>query len=160
MATKPELFWAVKDSLIAYIEALDDGTVETLEPASREGGGFRFPGRQESGDRDDDSLQFLGTVRLTGYWGALDIELRDPRIELAGERGTLLVRERGGLDADRFLPFADLVLQNRMTDLDSGASSLEATASLTGQGQILMGGQYRVGQALNPLRVTFAPGDE
>lgn len=160
MATKPELVWAVKDSLISYIESLDDGKVETVEPATRAQSGFRFPGQEVAdGDHGDGTLQFFGVVRLTGYWGALDIELRDPMITFDGERGTLLVRERGVLDPNRFLPFADLVFDNQMVDISAG-SGFEAAASLTGQGQLLLGGQYQVGQALSPVRISIPHRDE
>ncbi|MET0886493.1 MAG: HtaA domain-containing protein [Mycetocola sp.] len=155
-----ELTWSVKDSLLSYIETLDDGKVEAEAPATRTEGAFRFPGDAGTFDwiRGAGTLTFLGAVRLTGHWGALDIELRDPKLELAGKGGTLLVRERGGRDPAKFLPFADLVLESQMTGAGSG--HFEATASLTGQGQILLGGQYRVGEVLSALRVDYRHGDE
>ena len=112
MTTTAGLTWAIKDSLVSYVEGLADGTVETLAPASRAAHGFWFPRSEEPpGTAAADAVhvwQFLGAVRLTGHWGALDVELRDPRVELDGGHGTLLVRERGGRDPDARLPFADL----------------------------------------------------
>ncbi|MET3719562.1 hypothetical protein [Arthrobacter sp. UYEF21] len=41
---------------------------------------------------------------------------------------------------------------------DSAASgSVVFLASLTGQGRLLLGGQYNVGEALSPVRLTFPP---
>ncbi|MCP2031058.1 hypothetical protein L1277_001149 [Okibacterium sp. HSC-33S16] len=156
-AANLELRWPIKESLIAYIENLDDGVVEVIEPAFRSDQGFHFP---SAGDNaDGDSQRFLGTVRLKGHWGALDIELRDPRIDVETDSGALLVRERGGRDGGRMLRFADLVFSDEKTDVD-GWDGREATASLTGHGQILLGGQYRIGEVLSPLRVVRHHDDE
>ncbi|MCX6497335.1 MAG: HtaA domain-containing protein [Arthrobacter sp.] len=164
----PGLTWNVKDSFVSYVEALDDGAAEALAPASRAETGFFFPldpatdaaGQDAAPDTagPDTALQFLGAVRFAGHWGALDVELRDPRIELLGGRGTLLVRERGGRDPLKSLPFATLEASQRAEDAD-GSTHLELTASLTGQGHLLLGGQYPVGQPLSPLHVIFPASD-
>ncbi|KAE8765312.1 HtaA domain-containing protein [Georgenia thermotolerans] len=161
MTTTAGLTWAVKDSLVAYVEGLADGAVEALAPASRAAQGFWFPHAEEPpGTAAGDAVrawQFLGAVRLTGHWGALDVELRDPRVELDGGHGTLLIRERGGRDPDARLPFADLVLVGPASAGDGPAgddvAALELAASLTGHGRLLLGGQYGVGEPLSPLRV-------
>lgn len=157
MATTAGLAWAVKDSLVSYVEALDDGAVEVLTPASRSAAGFWFPLAETAGSDVvpvGSALQFLGAVRLTGHWGALDVELRDPRVELDGRRGTLLVRDRGSRDPGATVPFADLTV---VEPADVGARPVELAASLTGHGRLLLGGQYRVGEPLSPLRITFPP---
>lgn len=158
MPVQPGLTWNVKDSFVAYVEALDDGTAQALSPASRQEGGFHFPWGEAVPLKDPGSfsgaLQFLGAVRFGGHWGALDVELRDPRIELAGGSGTLLVRERGGLGAGRMLPFAGLEAGPGVEGAD-GSLLLELTAALTGHGRLLLGGQYAVGQPLSPLQVAF-----
>jgi hypothetical protein len=169
VATKPGLTWNVKDSFVSYVEALDDGAAEALAPASRAETGFFFPldpATEAAGQLavipdaagPDTALQFLGVVRFAGHWGALDVELRDPRIELLGSRGTLLVRERGGRDPNKTLPFATLEASPRAEQTD-GSARLELTASLTGQGHLLLGGQYPVGQPLSPLYVAFPASD-
>ncbi|WP_164737150.1 HtaA domain-containing protein [Georgenia sp. SYP-B2076] len=165
MATTPGLTWAVKDSLLSYIEALDDGTVEALAPASRSGAGFLFPW-DEGGSGDlgsghhlgapDGDLAFLGAVRLTGHWGMLDVELREPRVTLSDGTGALLVRERGSRDPGKWLPFADLAVEEPQVDA-GGATFLAAAASLTGHGRLLLGGQYDAGTPLSRLHITFPP---
>ncbi|MFH5823395.1 HtaA domain-containing protein [Georgenia sp. AZ-5] len=158
MATTPGLSWTIKDSLVSYVEALDDGMVEALAPASRSAAGFWFPlaGEAAGSEVGSMSVELLGTVRLTGHWGALDVELRDPRVELDGRRGTLLIRDRASRDPQKMVPFAELAV-GRHECADDGSSHVEATASLTGHGRLLLGGQYRVGEPLSPLRMSLPP---
>ncbi|AUI50462.1 HtaA domain-containing protein [Arthrobacter crystallopoietes] len=155
---KPGLMWNVKDSLVSYVEALEDGVVGAVEPASHFAAGYLFPwdgvgSARCAGDEGTDVLQFRGAVRFSGHWGALDVELRDPRIELDGQRGVLLVRERGAQDPERMLPFARLELAGR--DEADGSVRLDLAAMLTGHGRLLLGGQYAVGQLLSPAQVVF-----
>lgn len=151
------LVWAVKDSLVAYAEALDDGVVEAVAPASRGEAGFDFPVDVAATTYDpaepSGAWQFRGAVRLTGHWGMLDLELWDPRIELTGRTGVLLVAERGGTPSQKYLPLADLVV-GEPVEVADGSVSLEATASLTGHGRVLLGGQYEAGAALSPVFLT------
>jgi hypothetical protein len=157
MTTTAEgLVWAVKESLISYVERLDDGAVEVISPATRSEAGFWFPTAEASADPVGDGaptvLQFLGAVRLTGHWGMLDVELRDPRIELDCGHGTLFVRDRGSRDPEARLSLADLTVGG--TTAENGSAVVEATATLTGHGRLLLGGQYAVGEPLSPLRIT------
>lgn len=167
------LTWAVKESLLTYVEALDDGAVEVVAPTSRSEDGFFFPTAEPgdsptaepgadptvevvnspAADGPPAALQFLGAVRLTGHWGMLDVELRDPRVELDGGRGTLFVRERGGRDPEAYLPFADLTVGEPTTE--RGSAVVEAAATLTGHGRLLLGGQYAVGEPLSPVLITL-----
>ncbi|GAA1635218.1 HtaA domain-containing protein [Georgenia ruanii] len=168
MTTTAGLTWAVKESLVTYVEGLADGMVDTLAPASRTADGFWFPLSAEdpgpAAGHPRSAWQFLGTVRLSGHWGALDVELRDPRVEFGGGHGTLLIRERGGRDADARLPLADLVPGGPAAAGDGkpagvGMSTLELAASLTGHGRLLLGGQYGVGEPLSTLRVSIPARD-
>jgi hypothetical protein len=150
----PGLMWTIKDTLVSYIEALDDGTVEAIAPASRSDAGFHFPVEAtDGGTLDTRVLQFRGTVRLTGHWGALNVELSDPRVELSEQGATLLVRERGSADPERRIPFADLSISRQETAPD-GSTELEAEAALTGHGRLILGAQYRVGEPLSGVRIT------
>ena len=156
--TAAGLSWAVKDSLVSYVETLPDGVVEVLPPATRSEVGFWFPWADTAGSDvalPEGTLGFLGAVRLSGHWGALDVELRNPRVELGGLQGRLLVRDRGSRDPGATLPFADLAL-GELTGVADGAP-IELAASLTGHGRLLLGGQYRAGEPLSPLRITFPP---
>jgi hypothetical protein len=157
MAVKPGLTWNVKDSLVSYVEALEDGVAEAGKPASRLEAGFLFPwdDTRRGIDGTRDVLQFQGAVRMSGHGGALDVELRDPRIELDGQRGVLLVRECGARDPDTMLPFAELEAGRRDEGDRDSLMRLVFDAKLTGHGRLLLGGQYAVGQPLSPLQVVF-----
>jgi len=70
------LIWGVKASFVAYVEAL--GAVDVVGPATRlDDGSFRFPG-------DHDGGGYRGSVAFRAHHGAMDIVLRDPRLESAG----------------------------------------------------------------------------
>lgn len=173
MATTPGLTWGVKDSLVAYVEGLDDGAVAAEVPATRTAAGFHFPwdpdvpgDTDRSGEADvagdphggaAGELRFRGAVRFAGHWGALAVELRDPRVVWDGAAGTLLFRDGG---RDRWTPFADLTARTA----EGGASEagpvgdaavVVARAALTGYGRLLLDGQYPVGTALNDVRIDF-----
>jgi len=136
------LVWGIKASLIGYITALDDGEVELEPPAERRGDVFRFPAAPGG------ALEFTGAVRLRGHWGMLDLEVRAPRVTIDGDRGTLLVHERG---RDGFLPFADLVRDSEQVGPDASTSTWRA--ALTGHGAQILGGQYPPGTELDPVRL-------
>jgi hypothetical protein len=55
--------------------------------------------------------------------------------------------------AQKYLPLADLVVGEPVEAAD-GSVFLEATASLTGHGRVLLGGQYEPGAALSPVFIT------
>lgn len=141
------MLWPIKASLTAYIESLDDGKIEVRPPAARQGHGFWFPlAEPAAGERG--FLQFSGAVRLTGHWGMLDVEFRDPRVEFDDDGGAvLLVRERSV--PEQFLPVA------RLAEAGAGASGqeMQMPAALTGEGAFLLGGQYPPGTSLSPVRL-------
>jgi hypothetical protein len=143
------ILWPIKTSLTAYIESLDDGQVEVTAPAARYPEGFWFPLRDaEATTEPSDSMEFGGSVRLTGHWGMLDVEFRDPRLDFDDAGAVLLVRERGGKQ-DRFVAIARLTRQP-----ETAATTADFSAALTGEGAFLLGGQYPAGTALSPLRLT------
>lgn len=153
MAGAAGMTWGIKDTLVSYVEELDDGSVEVHAPAVRTEGAFFFPWDETGAGRPGDTageLRFQGGVRLTGYWGALDVELREPRVEWDGDAGTLLVRERAG---GGWLRLATLELGAARADDD--AVVREASAALTGVGALLLGGPYRPGTPLSPLTIAL-----
>jgi hypothetical protein len=143
-----ELHWSVKDSLIAYISGLDDGTVEALEPATRTDSGFIFVLNDVASDFNADThtgvLQFLGTAHFTGHWGMMSITLKDPRVELTSGHGVLSIAQGGILSPEVHMPFVNL-------NVVPGSHPLMLTAALTAEGRVVMGEQYSVGQELSTL---------
>ena len=150
------MLWPIKASLLTYIESLDDGAVDVTEPASRRDEGFWFPrvGADDAPGRPGVALAFSGAVRLTGHWGMMQLEFRDPEVQF-GEVGALLrLRESGR--PDRFTSVADLRLVDSV-DGDDGSSVTTLDATLTGEGTFLFGGQYPAGTPLGPVRIEWSP---
>lgn len=143
-----DLHWSVKDSLIAYISGLEDGTVEALEPATRTDSGFNFVLNDVASDFNTEShtgvLQFLGTAHFTGHWGMMNITIKDPRVELTAGHGTLSIAQGGILSPEVHVPFVNL-------NVVPGSHPLMLTSALTAEGRGVMGEQYSVGQEMNPL---------
>ena len=151
------LLWPIKASLLAYIESLDDGEVEVTEPASRRDEGFWFPrvGADDApGPGPGVALAFSGAVRLTGHWGMMQLEFRDPEVRFGEVGAVLRLRESGR--PDRFTSVADLRLQDSVEG-DDGSSVTTLDATLTGEGTFLFGGQYPAGTPLGPVRIEWSP---
>ena len=143
-----DLHWSVKDSLIAYISGLEDGTLEALEPATKTDSGFSFTLNDVASDFNVEThtgvLQFLGTAHFTGHWGMMNITIKDPRVELTLGNGVLSIAQGGILSPEVHIPFAQV-------NVVPGSHPLMLTAALTAEGRGVMGEQYSVGQELSPL---------
>jgi hypothetical protein len=143
------ILWPIKTSLTAYIESLDDGKIDVTHPAGRRPEGFWFPLREGGAKTGPgSSMEFAGSVRLTGHWGMLDVEFRDPRLDFDDAGAVLLIRERGGINQDQFVAIARLTRQS-----ETPATATDFAAVLTGEGAFLLGGQYPAGTALSPVRL-------
>jgi hypothetical protein len=146
------MLWPIKTSLTAYIESLDDGQIDVTDPAERRPEGFWFPPRDGSAKAEPGrSMEFAGSVRMSGHWGMLDVEFRDPRLDFDDAGAVLLIRERGGIGQDRFVAIARLTPRPA-----TSATPADFAAALTGEGAFLLGGQYPAGTALSPLRLQSA----
>ena len=95
------MLWGILPRLVSYVDGLPDGMIIVAQPAEPRGRSFWFPFTGGT-----DMWNFEGEVRLRGHGGMLDIELRDPRVEVTGDRGTLAVRNV----YDGYAPFAELAL--------------------------------------------------
>ncbi|SJN10565.1 hypothetical protein FM113_09450 [Leucobacter sp. 7(1)] len=75
------LSWGIKDSLIAYVLGMSDGSVRLAPPAAQTPTGFRFapdPTAVQAPTDAPHTLRFAGTVTLQGHGGMLRIEIADP----------------------------------------------------------------------------------
>jgi hypothetical protein len=68
--------------------------------------------------------------------------------------GTLLIRDRGNRGFGKVVPLAGLAVDDRRSTVPC-SSAVEATASLTGHGRLVLGGQYSVGEPLAPSRISL-----
>ena len=150
--TTPTLTWGIKESLIAYIERLEDGSFDTSEGAARVGNEFSFTFDSQASNFDEASrngvLQFRGSVIISGHWGAMRVEILDPRISLEGDLGELAILTKSVFSGESFAPFASLAVTAQ-------TPHLTAAVSLAPAGQALMGQQYTVGQELSPISISW-----
>lgn len=152
MGSAVTLHWGIKESLLAYVEGLEDGSVETVGPVIRQGNEFVFPLDQDASDFDPatrlGTLQFQGSVTLSGYWGSMRIQLTDPQLKMTDINTDLLVRVSSMFTGERFEPIAAVAVTQFEPELTG-------TTRLTSAGRMLLGEQYHVGQELDPLRVNW-----
>ncbi|MHA7274089.1 HtaA domain-containing protein [Arthrobacter sp. TMT4-20] len=67
------LRWSIKDSLLGYVRAMQDGRIVVDGGVTEVGHGFEFAGT-------DDPLRFAGRVTLTGHSGMMRVAIADPAI--------------------------------------------------------------------------------
>lgn len=152
MNTNTTLVWGIKPSFVQYVESLEDGQVELIEPATRNDDGFIFPLNIEASDFDSEtqtgSLQFSGSVIFTGYFGTMRVEVRNPLLRIADGRGELFVHTPSMFTDERL----DSLVSVQITSTEQG---LHATTRLTSPGRMILGQQYQVGQELSELAVRW-----
>lgn len=129
-----ELVWAVKESFVAYVEAVG-GTVEPSGGAVREGALFRFPEQDAPGAAGERC--FGGEVRFRAHDGLLAVTLSGLRLV----DGVLRCRR----------PHRDELLD--LVTLEPVGSGVHRT-TLAAEGAALFGGQYDPGQPMADLTLT------
>lgn len=134
------LVWPLRNSFVAYIEALPDGIVQACSGARRRGRDFIFPGRRKAGG----AFGFDGELHFAGHHGTLDITLESLEVQPDGENATLWTVVSGFR-----MPMAT------MTGVQaSGAVLLRSDAvKLTDDGAHVLGGVYAPGADLEPLTI-------
>lgn len=143
------LTWGIKESLLGYVESLEDGEIALEGGAGREGNTFTFPVSEGSLDAatGEGTAQCSGTVTLSGYHGQMKIVIQDPKVTIQDGRGTLAIRVQSMFTGETFVPIAALTLA-------ATEPGLVATATLTAQGQPFFGPQYQPGQELSPVTLS------
>lgn len=141
--------WAIKESLLGYMASIEDGVIEADSPAVRTEAGFEFSADAADFDWDalTGTLEFGGTARLSGYNGAMKIELKAPRIEMKDGRGTLSVLQGGLFSPAAYSPVVSLEVR----DADG---TLVFDTKLLASGAPLFGPQYQPGQEFSPLTLS------
>jgi hypothetical protein len=141
-----QLQWGIKDSLLGYLRGIEDGVIEAVVPAVFDGSHFTFGEDSAASNFDAETatgtLQFLGTAKLSGHWGMMNIVVKNPLLELEQGSGSLLIAQGGILSPETFVPFVKL---------ESTEQPLSFRTLLTAEGRLVLGEQYQVGQELNPL---------
>ncbi len=155
------LNWGVRESFRNYVQGpIARGNVVVSGGATQNRDGtFQFPA---AAGASRSSASFTGTVRFTGHDGQLDMTIANPRIQLSGTIGTLFVdvvnkSESAGEAGDqRNVEFATLDLSRvRPVEAAGSVSWSNVPAALTEAGSRAFGGNYRAGQALDPVTFTL-----
>ena len=145
------LAWAIKDSLIAYVQRTPDGVV-AVGPgvALNAEGEFLFPydpGR--SGPGDSPPTAFRGEVAFTAHGGLLQLLFADPRIEADG---TLSVRTTGQDQPETRVRLATLGPAGHREPVDGSVP-----CALTAEGARLFHEMYGDGSAMAPVAAHLPP---
>lgn len=147
------LRWGIKESLLAYIDRIEDGVIETSAGAGLSYGTFTFEFDEATSTYDATAetgmLQFRGSVIITGHWGAMRVEIHDPQLHIDGTTGSLSTRTNSPISAERFEVFASL---SEVTT----SPTLSAHVNLAAAGRMMLGQQYSVGQELDALTVVWS----
>ncbi len=138
--TGVELEWSVRGSFLAYVERLPDGTIEATDGARHTGRAFLLPGRSEPGG----GFAFDGTLRFSGHFGLLDVELRELRIDRAidGDGGGLSATVSGGRYA--------IARLDQLARDDDGMTRSDSV-TFTDDGAAILGGVYSAGAEAAPV---------
>jgi hypothetical protein len=146
------LTWGIKQSLREYITSLPDGSVEVAPPATDDNGSFSFVAENtDSFSREEMSgtLEFSGVVILSGYGGAMRIEINNPRINLTNGQGLLSLTRGGVIGPATWIPLVEL------TATLSGETIVCQTTLVT-PGRSIVGEQYQDGQEFDALTISFS----
>lgn len=145
--------WPVKASFVGYVKRLEDGEVSLGDGATETEAGYLFNSPESEVSFDLSSLAgtlpFAGKVTFSGYWGALRVEINEPRIELNEGKGTLSVKTGGVIGAPRWEAIAGVQVS------ETADRHLSLEVRLTAAGRMLLGEQYQVGQELDPAVISF-----
>jgi hypothetical protein len=139
-----QLNWAVKESFLAYVRGLPDGTIESFAGCEAMDGTFAFPCES----CDEGVLSFYGGVQLKGFAGMLDVRLAAPMVE---GRGTS--RKLTALVGPRSIAARVVIATIESADEFRVGEPWVATPKLTYQGVRTFGDVYQVGTELAPLVV-------
>jgi hypothetical protein len=155
------LTWGVRESFRNYVQgpiargniALGGGA------AANRDGTFQFPA---AAGATRTAAAFTGTVRFTGHDGQMDMTIANPRVEISGTTGTLFVDvlsptpSEGQAGEQRNVAFATLDLSRvRPVESAGSVSWSNVPAALTEAGSRAFGGNYRAGQAFDPISFTL-----
>lgn len=140
------LVWGVKESLIDYVlDQISDGAVTlrngATEVAPRR---YRFPAAEPS-DQPCDLYRFQGSLELSGYYGALNVSIAEPWVELGDDAATVTM-----LDPDESGARVVIARAARPTSTKQGFT-LRPVLAESAVELFLM--RYSAGQDLSPLSV-------
>ncbi|WP_030151070.1 HtaA domain-containing protein [Oerskovia turbata] len=160
------LSWGVSDSFRAYIAGpIAKGSVSTS--GVKNGSSFTWSGGKGSFNTDlgKGRASFAGSVTFTGHDGILDLRVSNPRVQVDGSKGTLVVDVvssdmQGNKSTSKGVAFASLNLSGKKSTSGSTITWSGAPATLTAAGAKAFAGFYEPGTALAPVTFSFPIGGD
>ncbi|SFR92070.1 Htaa protein [Agromyces sp. CF514] len=157
--TAGSLDWGFKESFRSYLTSGIANGDWTLTGVTEDAGVFTFVGGSGSLEESGRGvLAYTGSVEFTGHDGALDTTIANPKVELDGEGGAILLLDVAGTTQDgapvdlKSVRFAELDLGEGVTVVD-GVLTGEAAAVLTADGAAAFG-TYPADEELDPVSFT------
>ncbi|PVZ53871.1 HtaA domain-containing protein [Arthrobacter sp. H-02-3] len=143
--------WAVKDSFVNYVKAMNDGRIILSDGAavtSTRQFYFPFKHLEQSGSTSF-VLHFGGEARFFAHHGFMSVLLRHPRIEVTPDSACLSIEPEQGRE---WLRLAELDLPAGLTE--DGVTMWDSVVTkLADAGVATFGDSYRAGETLSPLTV-------
>ncbi len=161
------LSWAVSDTFRAYIAGpIAKGSV-SASGAKDSGSTTTWSGGKGSFNTDlgKGRASFAGTVHFSGHGGILDLKISNPRVQVNGGSGTLVVDVvssdmEGNKSTSTGVTFATLDLSGKKSTSGSTLTWTGAPATLTAAGAKAFAGFYDAGTALAPVTFSFPIGGD
>jgi len=161
--------WGVKQSFRNYLAMpFVHGSITTDGGASQNAGNGTFEFPVTGGDHDGaaTSVTSAGSVHFVGHDEILDIEISDVRVEIDGTAGVIVVDavSRPFTDTETQndpvayddVALADLDLTGITPTVDDGVVTFaNVPATLTADGRPAFGNFYLVGEAFDPVTISF-----
>ena len=145
------LTWGIKNSLRDYITSLPDGSIDVTSPATEDNGSFSFVAENtDSFSREEmtGTLEFSGVVILSGYGGAMRIEINNPRIHLTNGQGLLSLTRGGVIGPATWIPLVEL-------SAALSENTIVCQTALVSPGRSIVGEQYQDGQEFDGLTISL-----
>ena len=140
MKAAVELEWGIRNSFLAYVDSLPDGSIRADAGAVREGNVFRLPGLRRSARE----YIFEGALHFFGYAGILDVSFDDIQLSLTRDLGEV----SASVDGTR-IRLVDLAEPETLVP----GTIVYNTATLTDDGAALLGGVYPPGAPADPVTI-------
>ncbi|MHA7134775.1 HtaA domain-containing protein [Oerskovia turbata] len=161
------LTWGVSDTFRAYIAGPIAKGSTTTSGVKDSGSAFTWSGGKGSFNTDlgKGRAGFGGSVKFTGHDGILDLQVSNPRVQVNGSTGTLIVDVvssdmEGNKSTSKGVAFASLSLAGKKSTSGDTITWTGAPATLTAAGAKAFAGFYDAGTALAPVTFSFPIGGD
>lgn len=146
------LSWGLRASFVEYVVGSGGTIVATDGAVASPAGLGSWLLADASGfdaERSEGMLQFSGQLRYSAHFGALDVVVREPRIDIHDGVGTLSASTDAG-------PMSFASFRTRQVGAASGYRAwVGEDGALSAEATVLFGGSYGAGAAMDPFIVVL-----